>query len=230
MGAWSWAPVTKELRARGHNVYPITLPGLSPDDLMHADEIGLETHVEDVLDVLNTVDAREAVMVANSYGGIVAGIAAGRAGNRVAHTVFVDAFLPTHGQSLISAFGEEGEAAVLAQIDAAGDGRWPVPGAAEFGMHSLNPSQVEWIHKQALGHPARTITERAYLQLLMSDLSATYIKSLEPYGEEYAENVEELRDNPNWQFLTIETGHWPMITMAGKLSHMIISSSAGVVS
>lgn len=77
MDAWVWEPVTDGLRALGHRAHPITLSGLTGD----ADvwDVELETHVGDVLSVLEESDMREAIVVGHSYSGIVAGQVADRA-------------------------------------------------------------------------------------------------------------------------------------------------------
>ena len=99
MGAWVWEPVTRGLRELGHNVCPVTLSGLDEEDADVLD-IGLETHVDDVLSILEEGDLRNAVVVGHLYAGIVAGQVADRAPDRVAHTVFVEAFLPHDGTAV----------------------------------------------------------------------------------------------------------------------------------
>jgi pimeloyl-ACP methyl ester carboxylesterase len=122
MGAWVWNPASSGLRALGHDVYPLTLSGLDDE---HADvsDVGLETHVDDVLSVLEECDLRDVAVVGHSYSGIVAGQVADRALDRVAHTVFVDAFLPH------DAFPEPQRKDELRQI-AENGGRWPAPDVA----------------------------------------------------------------------------------------------------
>ena len=222
MGSWSWWQVIKQLRVRGHNVYPVTLPGLSPDDLIEAEDITLETHVDDVVDVLQQVQLRNGVLVGNSYAGMVAGIVAGQEPLRVRHTIFVDAFLPANGYSMMDAFGEDVRDAILKQVEVAGDHRWPVPGAAELEVHDMHSGQIKWVREKALGHPVRTVSEPASVPVPMAELSASYIKCTKPYGELYPEDVEALRDNPNWVFQPIPSAHWPMITDPARLTQLLI--------
>jgi pimeloyl-ACP methyl ester carboxylesterase len=70
MGAWVWEPVTHGLRDRGHLVRPVTLPGIA--DGADAADVGLATHVEHVLALLEAEDLRNAVVVGHLYSGIVA--------------------------------------------------------------------------------------------------------------------------------------------------------------
>ena len=104
MGAWVWEPVTDGLSALGHHVSAVTLSGLSGGT--DVSNVGLATHVNDVLSHLEANDLREVVVVGHLYSGIVAGQVADQAPNRVAHTVFVEAFLPHDGQSMLDALDE----------------------------------------------------------------------------------------------------------------------------
>jgi pimeloyl-ACP methyl ester carboxylesterase len=85
MGAWVREPVTDGLRALGHHAHPVTLSGLTGD--ADVSDIGLETHLGDVLSVLEEGDLREAIVVGHSYSSIVAGQVADRARPRGAHRV-----------------------------------------------------------------------------------------------------------------------------------------------
>ncbi len=116
--------MTRGLRALGHHVEEVTLSGLSKE--ADVSEVGLATHVADVLRVLSAGDLRDVVVVGHLYSGIVAGQVADRVPDRVAHTVFVQAFLPHDGKSMLDAFGEQKLEDELHQI-AEHQGRWPAP-------------------------------------------------------------------------------------------------------
>ena len=80
MGTWVWEPVTGGLRALGHHVHPVTLSGLSRD--ADISDVGLVTHVDDVLSILEAKDLRDVVVVGHLYSGIVAGMVVDRANRR----------------------------------------------------------------------------------------------------------------------------------------------------
>ncbi len=142
MGAWVWEPVTGGLRALGHHVHPVTLSGLSKD--ADISDVGLATHVEDVLWILEANDLRDVIVVGHLYSGIVAGMVADRAPDRVAHTIFVEAFLPQDGKSLLDAFDERQREDELRQI-AEHQGRWPAPILSALEGNDLSVSQTQWL-------------------------------------------------------------------------------------
>ena len=215
MGAWVWEPVTRGLRELGHNVCPVTLSGLDEEDADVLD-IGLETHVDDVLSILEEGDLRNAVVVGHLYAGIVAGQVADRAPDRVAHTVFVEAFLPHDGEPMLDAISEHGREEELRQI-AANRGRWPAPGAAEVAHErDLSAEQARWLAERFVDHPGRTVSEPAILKRPLGERKATYIVCTMG-GHSASEDVAAMRKEPNWTFRTLEAGHWPMVSAPDEL-------------
>jgi pimeloyl-ACP methyl ester carboxylesterase len=98
-GAWCWEGVTGELEARGHTVEVFDLPGLG-DDQTPAAEVTLDAYADRIRDVLGSSDER-AVLVGHSMGGVAITQAAARCPERIASLVYVCAFLPADGQSLV---------------------------------------------------------------------------------------------------------------------------------
>lgn len=105
-GGWQWKKVDELLSARGHKVYRPTLTGLGERvHLAHAG-INLSTHVDDVANVLIWEDLHDAVLIAHSYGGMVATGVMDRVPERIKRVVFVDALAPEDGESLRTALGD----------------------------------------------------------------------------------------------------------------------------
>lgn len=93
---WSWQQVADALRAQGHDVHVVAqLPsgGAAPAAL--GDLPADVAHVRDVIDGLG----RDVVLAGHSYGGMVVAELAGHP--RVRHSVFVAAFRPRRGQTLL---------------------------------------------------------------------------------------------------------------------------------
>src|SRR5258708_9774278 len=158
MGAWVGEPVTRGLRTLGHHVYPVTLSGLSKD--ADISEVGLATHVADVLSILEAGDLRDVVVVGHLYAGLVAGQVADRAPDRVVHTVFVEAFLPHDGKSLLDAFDEHRREDERRQI-ATHQGRWPAPVVTRVADGNvLSSEQTRLLVERSVGRPERRSSVR----------------------------------------------------------------------
>jgi pimeloyl-ACP methyl ester carboxylesterase len=210
MGAWAWEPVTRGLRELGHDVHPVTLTGLA-DGEADVSGVGLSTHVDDVVSVLEERDLRDAIVVGHLYGGIVAGQVADRAPERVARTVFVEAFLPRDGRAMLDSISEEGREEELRQI-AENRGRWPAPTFDEVAHgNGMSAEQARWLSERFVGHPGRTISEPAALARPLAGQRATYI-ACTMGGHWRSGEVAAMREEPTWAFRTLETGHWPMVS------------------
>jgi pimeloyl-ACP methyl ester carboxylesterase len=220
-GAWIWDRVAGGLRSKGHRALQITLPGLD-EGTSTTSAIGLMEHVNHVLHQVNSGDPEdEVVLVAHDYGGIVAGMAAGLAPERVVHTVFVEAFLPQEGRSLLEVFPETQQNEELALI-AANQGRWPAPDATVIAEgQDLTPEQADWIACRAVGHPGRTVTEPARLARPLHSLSATYVVcAMNHFDGRLSRDVEAMRKH--WDFHTLNTGYWPMVSAPDDLAEILV--------
>lgn len=96
-GGWIWKHVASALRARGHDVLTPTLTGLGERAHLASPEVGLGTHVEDVVRVLEYDDLTDVVLVGHSYGGMVVTGVGDRVPERLAQLVYLDAFVPREG-------------------------------------------------------------------------------------------------------------------------------------
>jgi pimeloyl-ACP methyl ester carboxylesterase len=99
-GGWIWEPLAQRLEAAGHSVEAPDLPGSGADPTPVA-EVTLDAYAARVCEVLGERD-EPAVVVANSMGGVVATQAAARCPDGVAALVYVAAFLPQDGDSLLA--------------------------------------------------------------------------------------------------------------------------------
>ena len=78
-GGWCWRFIVPLLQAARHDVYTPTLTGLGASShLLHElNRISLDTHVEDITNMLFYEDLSEVVLVGHSYGGmVITGVAA----------------------------------------------------------------------------------------------------------------------------------------------------------
>src|SRR5512145_2598725 len=123
---WAWKKVRPLLRAAGHEVFTPTYTGLGERAHLASRAITLDTHIADVLGVIDCEDLRDIVLVGHSYGGMVATGVADRAADRIARLVYLDAFVPGHGQSRFDLLPAAERERRLGQSNANGDG-WLLP-------------------------------------------------------------------------------------------------------
>jgi len=155
-----WDRVAPGLRAAGHEVEAIDLPGQG-DDPMPVAEVTLDRYAERVCGALGA--RPPAVLVGHSMGGMVITQAAARCPDRVDRLVYVAAFLPTDGQSLIdiTQLPEAAGDAVQAGLVVEGDppvATMPPEAAREGLMHCCDDEQAAWAQSLRGSQPVAPFT------------------------------------------------------------------------
>src|SRR5438874_4002154 len=125
-GGWCWIKVTRLLTDAAHVVYTPTLTGLGERGHLARPEIDLEAHIQDIVAVLEAEELRNVVLVGHSYAGMVITGVAGRVPNRIASLVYLDAFVPESGRSLLSYQAPERAEAIRSSAEGEGEG-WRFP-------------------------------------------------------------------------------------------------------
>lgn len=100
-GGWCWRRLLPLLRSAGHEACTPTLTGLGERANRHTPATDLATHIQDVVGVPEFEEPRDVALVGHSYGGLVIAGVAARVPERVAHLVYLDAFVPGDGQALL---------------------------------------------------------------------------------------------------------------------------------
>jgi pimeloyl-ACP methyl ester carboxylesterase len=93
-GGWQWKPVRDLLEHAGHRVLAPSLTGMADRHHLATPDIGLRTHIDDIVRLIEWEDLHDIILVGHSYGGMVITGAAAARPERIAHLVYLDAFLP----------------------------------------------------------------------------------------------------------------------------------------
>jgi pimeloyl-ACP methyl ester carboxylesterase len=83
----------------GHEVYTPTLTGLGERVHLGRPETNLDTHIQDIVNVLFYEDLQDIVLASWSFGGMVAAGVADRVPERILHVIHVDGEVPEDGQA-----------------------------------------------------------------------------------------------------------------------------------
>ncbi len=69
---WAWKKMRPLLRELGHELFTPTCTGLGERAHASSAQVGLDTHIDDMVAVLEYEDLHDVVLVGHSYGGMVA--------------------------------------------------------------------------------------------------------------------------------------------------------------
>ncbi|HEU4769830.1 MAG TPA: alpha/beta hydrolase [Pyrinomonadaceae bacterium] len=104
-GAWAFKKVDAMLRQKGFEVYRPQLTGQGDRVHLARGDIGLTTHIDDVVNMILFEDVRDIILVGHSYGGMVITGVADRVPDRIKRLVYLDAMVPSDGDSVSTLLG-----------------------------------------------------------------------------------------------------------------------------
>lgn len=223
-GGWCWRDVRKQLRARGHDVYTPTLTGLGERAHLGNPDISIETHVADVLNVLNSEELTNVVLVGHSYAGIVITQAAYRAPERIRSLIYLDAILPGPGKSMLDQAPKEQIDFALSTIV---DGYLvPAPDTSWFGIADSDEEIVDWMNRRLTPHPIATLLEPFILPGdNWPDLPKTYIRCVQPCLEFGIEKtLAGVKDLADWCWIELDAGHNAMMTAPEDVTEILLAA------
>ena len=228
LGGWVWRDVAPRLRAAGHDVFTPTLTGLGERRHLAHPDVDLDTHVEDVLNVLELEGLHQVVLLGHSYAGMVITGVADRAPERLAHLVYLDAMVPQDGQSAFSEDPPQFRALVEEQARLKGDGwRWPLPDLEElrqyFNLDGIGEANERWLLTKSVAHPIKTFAQPLRLTNAAADaIPRTYIRCAADSDGPLPDDVEHARSDPGWGYHELVTGHWPMLSRPDELAALLL--------
>ncbi len=216
----SWMEVAGPLRAAGHTVHPLTLPGLESLGADRSD-IGLRDHVEAVIAVVDSLEPG-VVLVGHSGGGEIAHAVADARPSAIARVVYVDSF-PLGNGGMIN-----DELPVV-------DGEIPLPDWDEVfdddDLADMSPAIREHFRSVAVPQPRRVASDKQMLRdPRRYEVPVTVICCVFTAGdmagwiEAGREHVAELAQVIDYEFVDLPTGHWPQFTKPVELSRAILAA------
>jgi pimeloyl-ACP methyl ester carboxylesterase len=217
------------LRAAGHEVWTPTLTGLGERQHLATAAITLDTHVQDIVSVLEYEELHDVVLVGHSYAGAVITGVAERTAERLAHLVYLSAVVPQHGQSVADLTGPAFTAMLQQRAEGEGAG-WQVPPlpAATFGVTS--EEDANWVNSKMVADPLRTLLQPLELSNpVAAALPRTYIycpatTTGRSFFEQFAQRAQS---DPGWRYRELVTGQDAMVTEPRQLTDLLLEVLEG---
>ena len=214
LGAWAWNKVTPLLEQKGHDVYPVTLTGMGERVHLASKDIGMETVVQDVLNVIRYNDLDDFVLVGHSFAGKVAAAVADRIPDRVRLLLYLDAFRPEKVRTPQGAFNpamefgpppEGGFAITFTEkiLDSIGK--------------DVQGADRAWFLSKVTPWPVRPANEPVTLSAGFDSVKSAYIFCTGS-GDPVDEIISGKWGKLEGPYKVIESGHWPMITKPEELA------------
>ena len=214
---WAWKKMHPLMQAAGHRLVTPSYTGLGERAHLANASIDLNSHIEDMLAVVKYEDLRDFVLIGHSYGGMVATGVADRARDKVRQLIYLDAFVPGDGQSLLNLY--EADRQRVQQSAKAGDG-WRVP--PNPTPPDTSPADVEWLTARRVDMPIKCFDTPIKLQggpltLPRSYIYATRITPADTFGP----FAKMAKGDPAWSYHEIDASHSPNVTAPEALMALL---------
>ena len=241
LGGWCWQRVARRLREEGHDAYPATLTGLGERVHLANPEVDLDTHITDVVNLFEFEDLQDVVLLGHSYAGLVVTGVADRVPDRISQLVYLDTGALPDGTVLIETFPPEARRHIEQQVEEMGDGwRFPMPPQEElvtFGsLEGLSDADLELLRSRAVDQPFGSFTHPLRLENpareALPKVGILCSFSLEEVQAIIASGNPLFREmaGPNWRFVELPTGHYPMFSRPDDLATVLLELPSGASS
>ena len=233
-GGWCWQKVIPFLEEASHEVYAPTLTGLAERAAELSPDIGLDTHIQDVVGLLQEKNLYGVILVGHSYGGLVITGVVDQVPERIAHLVYLDTFVPRDGESMADV-SPMVIGLLRRQAQAHGDG-WRVDSHGSYGV-TTEPDR-SWVLRSVTPQPLKTLEQPLHLKnpAIVSTKPRTHIYCTGGgFFSSFMQHWQVYRAIPypgwrrahppreaGWRLRQLPTGHDAMITMPRELADLLL--------
>jgi pimeloyl-ACP methyl ester carboxylesterase len=212
-GTHCFRKVRPLLRAAGHDVVTPGLTGIGARIHLASPQVGLTTHIQDLVNEVLYEDLTDVVLLGYSYGGMVATGSLDYIADRVTHLVYLDAFVPADGESVGDVISRTGGPVLSGEappLVGPGSTWWlPPPPARAYD----DADDAAWMAARLTTQPRRCFEEPVHLRqpLEQFPFTRTYIKAAqEPRpagGGPFGVAGDHAKSSPAWRYHEIDTNH-----------------------
>ena len=227
-GGWCWQKIIPFLEVAGHEVYAPTLTGLAERAAELTPDIGLDTHIQDVVGLLQEKNLQGVILVGHSYGAMVITGVVDAVPERIAHLVYLDTFVPRDGEAMVDVSPLLIRLVLRKQTRADG---WTVDSQGTYGV-TTEPDR-SWVLSKVTPQPPKTLEQPLHLKnpAIVSATPRTYIECIS--GGFFSLLMQRIlahllapRALPpkeaGWRLRQLPTGHDAMITMPRELADLLL--------
>ena len=197
-------------------------------------EVGLDTHVDDVVNLLTYEDLHDVVLVGNSSGGVVITGVVDRVPERIGQLVYLDAFVPEDGQSMLDIIPPERRPVMEKLVQTEGYG-WLLPRFAPapwetFARESWRISDeadLRWMLARLaptpFGHfrdPVRRRNPRA------ETVPRTYIRCVGWPNASFDRYAEAARRGAGWRYRELAASRIADVTQPRDVAELLLEAAS----
>ena len=224
-GGWAWEKVGAYLEKAGHTVFAPDLPSHGGDPTP-TNDVTLQMYADATCTAVNAA-AERVILVGHSMGGVVISAAAEQCPGNIERLVYVAAFLPANGETLLQQFPADTPGAVLPNLVMAADGA-----SARVADDKIVPAFYHDVDGETAAWAISKLVPQAG-----APFATPVMTSAETFGAIPKTYVECTADNaipisvqramqakwPVENVITMETSHSPFFSQPEQLAQHLLS-------
>lgn len=220
-GGWCWARVADVLQPAGHKVFAPSLTGLGDRKHLLSPAVDLNTHINDIVNLIEYESLEDVVLVGHSYGGLPVTGVADRIPERLRHVVFLDAVIGQPGESMFGAAGPEFVAMRMKSASELNGTKVFEPKSAEF-FGVTDAADAAWCNGKTTPQPALTyLTTLELRHPIGNGRPCTFIRCTDPQLV-HADPFEAQASAAGMPIIRFPACHNAMVTRPAELSRLLL--------
>ncbi len=222
-GSYGFREVRRRLNTAGFEAIAPSMTGIGERRHLADPRLGLEIdlalHVDDIANAIEVEDMHDIVLLGFSYGGMVVSGALERIADRVTHLVYLDAFVPSDGDSAASILGVAGDAMVASATDGF------VP---PIGRDLGSPEANAWSEARRVHQPVKTLTDPVSMSVPLEEqpFGRTFIKATadpaEPDDSPFWAAARHADQSAAWGYHEIDCNHMIPALRPAELTEILL--------
>jgi pimeloyl-ACP methyl ester carboxylesterase len=210
-GGWYFSPILADIRKAGHNVHAATLTGLGDRAHLGDARTNLDTHIQDVITLIEHEKLEDVIILGHSYGGMVISGVADRLAGRIKTIIYLDALVPEDGDSIFKLMPEV-SVNVFCGLTTDGITAPPPPGLDPRACaHPL----ASFLQPVRLGGAEKLVDRKIFVWCAKD--------SRGPFGPIH----DRLKDQADWEVTSVPYGHDIMNEAPETVLALVLATAEG---
>jgi pimeloyl-ACP methyl ester carboxylesterase len=225
LGGWCWKRIRKRLHGAGHDVFTPTLTGLGERSQILTRDVNLETHILDVVNLIQCEELSNIVLCGHSYGGAVISGVADRIPDRIGSLVYLDAYVLHNGENVAQHVPAIRWQNFIEGAKSVGDG-WKIPPIPPEVFNVKDAADAEWMRRQCTMQPIGCFEQAVKLTGKIDQIKNVTFILMTGYAQHSP--FSPFRDKAKakgWRTLTMTCGHMVMFDQPEELSRILLQHS-----
>jgi pimeloyl-ACP methyl ester carboxylesterase len=222
-GGWCWKRVRKALQARGHEVFTPTLTGVGERSHLLAPGVNLDTHIDDIVNLIRWEELSDVVLCGHSYAGCVISGVADRIPDRIGRLIYLDAFILRDGECLYDTLPPSQKDLQLELARQHGEG-WRVP-PIPAELFGVNAGDLDWVNRQCTMQSLATFQQAIKLKGTAGAGKPTAYILADGWKESPFPVFYERAKASGWKTRSIPCGHDVMLDRPDELTRALLETN-----